>query len=93
MNDLQVIIFTTKATDINVTNNSLNLYVPILISNTQTQIMFNEFVMNDYTIIFDSWYTERKISNDGRELQVDVGSAQHNNSPKHLIGAFQTNDG
>ena len=37
-------------------------------------------------------YTERKISNDGRELQVDIGSAQHINSPKYLIGATQTND-
>ena len=52
--------------------------------------MFNEAVMNKYTITFDSWYTERKISNDGRELQVDIGSAQHINSPKYLISAFQT---
>ena len=48
--------------------------------------------MNDYTFTFDSWYTERKISNDGRELQVDIGSAQHINSPKYLFGAFQTNN-
>ena len=47
--------------------------------------------MNNYTITFDWWYTERKISNDGRELQVDIGSAQHINSPKYLIFAFQTN--
>ena len=53
--------------------------------------MFNEAIMNNYTITFDSWYTERKISNDGRELQVDFGSAQHINSPKYLISAFQTN--
>ena len=53
--------------------------------------MFNEAIMNNYTITFDSWYTERKISIDGRELQVDIGSAQHINSPKYLISAFQTN--
>ena len=90
MNDLQHIIFTTVANDINVTINSLYLYVPILIPNTQTQVMFNESIMNNYTITFDSWYTERKISNDGRELQVDIGSAQNINSPKYLISAFQT---
>ena len=88
--NLQDIIFTTIATDINVTINNLYLYVPILIPITQTQVMFNESVMNNYTISFDSWYTERKISNDGRELQVDIGSAQHINSPKYLIGVFQT---
>ena len=77
MNDLQDIIFTTIADDINVTINSLYLYVPQLIPNTQTQLMFNESIMYNYTITFDSWYTERKISNDGRELQVDIGSAQN----------------
>ena len=92
MNDLQDIIFTTIADDINVTINSLYLSVPQLIPNTQTQLMFNESIMNNYTITFDSWYTERKISNDGRELQVDIGSAQNINSPKYLISAFQTND-
>ena len=91
MNDLQDIILTTIATDINVTINSLCLYVPILIPNSQTQVMFNEAIMNNYTIFFVSWYTERKISND-RELQVDIASAQHINSPKYLISAFQTND-
>ena len=52
--------------------------------------MFNESNLNNYTITFDSWYTERKISNDGRELQVDIGGAEHINSPKYLIGVFQT---
>ena len=90
MNDLQDIIFTTLANDINVTINSLYLFVPILIPNSQTQVMFNEAIMNNYTITFDSWYTEQKISNDGRELQVIIGSAQHINSPKYIISAFQT---
>ena len=52
--------------------------------------MFNGAIMNNYTTTFDLWFTERKISNDGRELQVDIGSAQHFNSPKYLISAFQT---
>ena len=91
MNDLQDISFTTIADDINVTINSLYLYVPQLIPSTSTQVMFNEAIMNNYIIIFDSWYTERKISNDGREFQVDIGSAENINSPKYLIAAFQTN--
>ena len=90
MNDLQDIIFTTKANDITVTINSLNLYVPKFVPSTATQVMFNEANMNNYTITFDSRYTERKISNNDRELQVDIGSAQHINSPKFLISAFQT---
>ena len=90
MNDLQDIIFTTIANDVNVTINSLYLYVPKFIPSTSTQVMFKEAIMNNYSITFDSWYTERKISNDGRELQVDIGSAQQINSPKYLISAFQS---
>ena len=82
MNDLQNCIFTTIATDINVTSNSLYLYVPTLIPSTATQVMFIESIMNNYTITYDSWYTERNLSTDGNELQVDIGSAQHNKSPK-----------
>ena len=48
--------------------------------------------MNKYRITFESCYTERKNSNDGRELQGDIGSAQLNISPKCLIGTFQTNE-
>ena len=54
--------------------------------------MFNEALMKIYATIFGSWYTERKSSNDGRELQVDIGSAQKINSPKILISSFQTKD-
>ena len=92
MNDLQDIIFTTIPSDINVTINSLSLYVPLLIPNSQTQVMFNETIMNSCTITFDSWYTKRKVSNDGRELQVDIACAQHINCPKYLISVFQNND-
>ena len=52
--------------------------------------MFNESITNNYTITYDSWYTERKLSTDGNQLQVDIGSPQHINSSKNLIGFFQT---
>ena len=42
--DLQDIIFTTLAIDIDVTINSLYLFVPILIPSTGTQLMFNESI-------------------------------------------------
>ena len=52
--------------------------------------MFNECFINNYTITYDSRSTERKLSFDGNELQVDIASAQRINSPKYLIGGFQT---
>ena len=59
-NDLQNIIYSSMADDINVTINNLYLYVPNLIPNVETQLMFNEATQNNYKISFDEWYTERR---------------------------------
>ena len=91
-NDIQDILFNTLGHDINVTIISLYLFVPVLIPNTETQVTFNESNKNKKAIRYDSWYTERKLSTDGNELQVDIGSAQKIKSPKYLIGAFETVD-
>ena len=91
--NLQDIIYTTiadnAANQINVTINSLYLYVPYLIPSTETQLMFNESIQNNYRIFFDEWRTERRIVRD-QTYQVDIGSAQSVNSPKYLICAHQT---
>ena len=93
-NNLQNIVYTTiaDATQINVTINSLCLFAPILTPNSETQVMFNESIKNNYTLTFDSWYTERKIVTDGGEFRVDIPSSQSANSPKYLIAAHQTVD-
>ena len=44
--------------------------------------MFKESFENKFTMAYDSWYTERKLSTDGNELKLDFASAQHNKSPK-----------
>ena len=91
--NLQDIIYTTiaDATQINVTINSLYLFIPILIPTPETQLLFNESIQNNYRIFFDEWYTERRIVTDPI-FQVDIGSAQSVNSPKYLICAHQTHD-
>ena len=88
-NDLQNIIYSSMADDINVTINNLYLFVPNLIPNVETQVMFNEATQNNYKISFDEWYTERRIISD-TITQMDIGTSQHVNSPKYLIGAHQT---
>ena len=88
-NDLQNIIYSSMADDINVTINNLYLYVPNLLPNVETQVMFNEAIQNNYKISFDEWYTERRIISD-TITQIDIGSSQHVNSPKYLIAAHQT---
>ena len=40
-------------------------------------------------ISFDEWYTERRVISD-TITQMDIGTSQHVNSPKYLIGAHQT---
>ena len=46
-NDLQNIIYSSMADDINVTINNLYLYVPNLIPSVETQVMFNEATQNN----------------------------------------------
>ena len=87
--DLQDIIFTSIGDNIDVTINSLYLIVPTLTPNTETQLMFNESIQNNYRIFFDDWYTERRVVSD-TITQIDIGSAQQVNSPKYLICAHQT---
>ena len=59
-NDLQKIIYSSMADEINATINNLYLYVPNLIPNVETQVMFNEANQNNYKISLDEWYTERE---------------------------------
>ena len=47
-NDPQIINYTSMADDINVTINTLYLFVPILIPSVETQVMFNEATQNTY---------------------------------------------
>ena len=87
--DLQNIINSSMADDINVTSNNLYLYVPDIIPNVETQVMFNEATQSNYKISFDEWYTERRVLSD-TITQLDIGTSQHVNGPKYLIGAHQT---
>ena len=88
-NDLQDIIYTSMFDDLNVTINNLYLYVPNLIPNVETQVMFNEVTQNNYKVAYDEWFTERRIISD-TITQLDIGSSQNVQSPKYLIGAHQT---
>ena len=88
-NDLQNIIYSSMADDIDVTINIWYLYVPNIIPNVETQVMFNEATQNIYKISYDEYYTERRVISDMITL-ADIGSSQHVNSPKLLVGAHQT---
>ena len=90
-NYLQDIIYTSTSDDKNVTLNNLYLYLPNLIPSVETQVMFNEATQINYKISDDEWFTERRIISD-TITQLDIGSSQNVQSPKHLIGAHQTKD-
>ena len=90
--DLQNITFISIANVIDVTIKNFYRHLPVLFSDSNTEVLFNESIKNKFTITYDSWYVERKLSTDCNELQVDIGSAQHVNSPQYFIGAFQTAD-
>ena len=77
--------------DTNVTINNLYLYTPNLIPSVETQVMFNEATQNNYKILYDDWFTERRIISD-TITQLDIGSSQNFQSPKYLTVAHQTKD-
>ena len=52
--------------------------------------MFIDSIKSSFTSSFDSWSTDRKTVDTQLKFQVDIGSAQNNNSPKNLIVAHQT---
>ena len=88
--DLQDLLFTTIATDINVTINSLYLFVPTFIPDAQTQLMFNDsikIVLHFHLIL--GLQIEKLLILD-LEYQVDIGSSANINSPKYLIVSHQT---
>ena len=87
--NLQDIIYPSMADDINVTINSLHLYIPNFIPSVETQLMFIETTQNNYKISFDDWYTARKIITD-LLTQHDIGSAQNVIQHKYMICAHQT---
>ena len=72
-NDFQINICSSMADDINVTINNLYLYVPNLIPNIESQVMFNEATQNNYKISFDEYYTEKQVVSD-TITQLDIGS-------------------
>ena len=89
---LQHNIHTTIGDDIKLNFDKLFLFVPIIIPDASTQIMFNDSIKNSFTLSFDSWSTDRKTVDTQLEYQVDIGSAQTINSSKYLIVAHQTAD-
>ena len=86
--ELQDIISTSVADDINITIKNLYLYIAISIPSVETQIMFNEATQTNYRISYDEYYTKRRIISD-IIVQVDLESAQQVIS-KYLISAHQT---
>ena len=88
-NDLQNIIYSSMADDINVTIKNLYPYVLNLIPSNETQAMFNEATRNNYKLSYDEYFTETRVISD-QITELDIGSSQNVQSPKYLIGAHQT---
>ena len=88
--DLQDIIYTTLGDNIEVIFGKFFFYVPIIVTDAQTQIMFIDSIEKRFTLSFDFWSTDRKIVETHLEYQIDIGSAQNISSPKYLIVTHQT---
>ena len=84
------ILYTTlNDDDVNVTINSISLFIPQLKPSPETQVIFNEAFLQTFTLSYESWTTDRKPVDTAREFQVDISSASNINSPLCLIAAQQ----
>ena len=91
-NEKKNILYTNNAfgvNNVNVTINSIYLYIPSLVPSAEQQQMFNEAIRENFTLSFDAWVTDRKPVNTGQEYQLDIGSASNINIPLYLIVAHQ----
>ena len=75
--------------DVNVTINSISLFIPQIITSPETQVHFNEAISQTFTLSYESWTTDRKPVDTAREFRVDISSASNINSPLYLITAHQ----
>ena len=66
------------------------LFVPILISDAQTQIIFKDSFKTSFILSFDSRSTDRKTIDIQTEYQDDIESAEEINSSNSRIVAHQT---
>ena len=84
------ILYTTlDDDDVNVTINSISLFIPHLIPSPETQVIFNEAISQTFTLSYESWTTDRIPVDTAREFQLDISSASNINSPLYLIAAHQ----
>ena len=67
--------------DVNVTINSINLFIPQIIPSPATQVYFNEAFSKTFTLSYESWTTDPKLVDTAKEFQVDISSASNINSP------------
>ena len=73
----QNITFTTlRGNDVNVTINSIYLFIPSPVPSPGQQQIFNESIAQSFTLSFDLWVSDRKPFNTGNEYQLYLGSAQ-----------------
>ena len=89
-NEKQSILYTTLGgNDVNVTINSIYLYIPSLVLSVEQQQIFNEAIRENFTLSFDAWVTDRKPVNTGNGYQLDIGSASNIDIPLYILIAHQ----
>ena len=89
-NRKQDILYTTLGdNDVNVTINSISLFIPQIIPSPETQVFFTEAISKTFSLSYESWTTDRKPVDTAREFQVDISSASNINSPLYPIAAHQ----
>ena len=60
--------------EVNVTINSISLFVPQIIPSPETQYIINEAISKTFSLLSESWTTDRKPVDTAEEFQIDISS-------------------
>ena len=86
----QDILYTTlDDNDVNVTIDSISLFIPQIIQSPETQYIFDEAISKTFSLSYESWTTDHKPVDTAGEFQRDISSASNINSPLYLLAAHQ----
>ena len=80
---------TLEDNEVNVTIDSISLFIPQTIPFPETQYKFNEAISKTFSLSYEPWTTDRKPADTAREFQKDISSASNPNSRLYLIAAHQ----
>ena len=67
----------------------MNLYIPTINPSPEIPRILSEAITKSFTLSIESWTTDRKAVNTGKEIHLDIGSSSNIFAPLFLLPAHE----